>query len=138
MYEGGQTIQRLCPIDIMPVFVKAGTILPFGPEVQYSAEKPWDDLEIRVYSGANGEFAFYEDEGDNYNYEKGQFSLIGFSWDDATHTLTIAPRKGSYKGMLQNRKFRVVLVEADKGVGNLPMNAAKTVEYSGKAVKVIL
>ena len=138
LYEGGQTIQRLCPIDIIPVFVKAGSILPFGPEVKYSAEKPWDDLEIRVYPGANGEFAFYEDEGDNYNYEKGQFSLIGFSWDDATHTLTIAPRKGSYKGMLQNRKFRVVLVEADKGTGNLPMKAAKTVEYSGKAVKVIL
>lgn len=137
-YEGGQNIQRLCPIDIMPVFVKAGTILPFGPEVQYSSEKPWDDLEIRVYPGANGEFVFYEDEGDNYNYEKGMFSVIKFSWDEDTHTLTIAPRKGKFKGMPENRKFRVVLVGAGRGVGNLPMEPTKTVEYNGQAVKVIL
>ncbi len=137
-YEGGQSIQRLCPIDIMPVFVKAGTILPFGPDVQYSSEKPWDELEIRVYPGANGEFALYEDEGDNYNYEKGKFSEIKFSWDDASHTLTIAPRKGNFKGMLQNRKFNIVLVGADSGAGNQPMKANKTVAYSGKAVKVSL
>ena len=138
LFEGGQNIQRLCPIDIMPVFVKAGTILPFGPETQYSSEKPWDELEIRVYPGANGEFAFYEDEGDNYNYEKGKFSVIKFSWDEAMHTLTIAPRRGSFKGMLEHRKFRVVLVGADSGAGNLPMTPTKVVEYNGKAVKVIL
>lgn len=138
LYEGGQNIQRPCPIDVMPVFVKAGTILPFGPEVQYSSEKPWDDLEIRVYPGANGEFSFYEDEGDNYNYEKGKFSIIQFSWDETTHTLTIAPRKGDFKGMLVKRKFRVVLVGAGSGVGNLPMKPTKTVEYNGKAMKVIL
>ena len=138
LFEGGQNIQRLCPIDIMPVFVKAGTILPFGPETQYSSEKPWDELEIRVYPGANGEFAFYEDEGDNYNYEKGKFSVIKFSWDEAMHTLTIAPRRGSFKGMLEHRKFRVVLVGADSGAGNLPMTPTKLVEYNGKAVKVIL
>ena len=138
LFEGGQNIQRLCPIDIMPVFVKAGTILPFGPETQYSSEKPWDELEIRVYPGANGEFAFYEDEGDNYNYEKGKFSVIKFSWDEAMHTLTIAPRRGSFKGMLEHRKFRVVLVGADSGAGNLPMTPTKMVEYNGKAVKVIL
>ncbi len=135
-YEGGQTILRLCPIDIMPVFVKAGTVLPFGPEVQYSSEKPWDELEIRVYPGANGEFTLYEDEGDNYNYEKGKFSEIKFSWDDAGHALTIAPRKGSFKGMLQNRKFHIVLVGAGSGAGNQPMKANKTVDYSGKAVTV--
>ncbi len=138
LYEGGQNIQRPCPIDVMPVFVKAGTILPFGPEVQYSSEKPWDDLEIRVYPGANGEFSFYEDEGDNYNYEKGKFSIIQFSWDETTHTLTIAPRKGDFNGMLVKRKFRVVLVGAGSGVGNLPMKPTKTVEYNGKGMKVIL
>ena len=137
-YEGGQSIQRLCPIDIMPVFVKAGTILPFGPEVQYSSEKPWNELEIRVYPGANGEFALYEDEGDNSNYEKGKFSEIKFSWDETSHTLTIAPRKGSFKGMLQNRKFHIVLVGANSGAGNQPMKASKTVDYNGKAVKVSL
>ena len=137
-YDGGQSIQRLCPIDIMPVFVKAGTILPFGPEVQYSSEKPWDELEIRVYPGADGEFTLYEDEGDNYNYEKGKFSEIKFAWDEASRTLAIAPRKGNFKGMIQNRKFNVVLVGADSGAGNQPMKASKTVEYSGKAVKVSL
>ena len=137
-YEGGQEVQRLCPIDIMPVFVKAGTILPFGPEVQYSSEKPWDELEIRVYPGADGKFVLYEDEGDNYNYEKGKFSEIQFSWDEAGRTLSIAPRKGSFKGMLQNRKFHIVLVGKNSGEGDKPMQASKTVDYSGKAVKVEL
>ena len=138
LYEGGQDIQRLCPIDIMPVFVKAGTILPFGPEVQYSSEKPWDELEIRVYPGADGSFVLYEDEGDNYNYEKGKFSEIVFSWDEAAHTLNIAPRKGAFKGMLQKRKFHIVLVGAESGVGNLPMKVSKTIAYNGKAMKVNL
>ena len=138
LYEGGQDIQRLCPIDIMPVFVKAGTILPFGPEVQYSSEKPWDELEIRVYPGADGTFTLYEDEGDNYNYEKGKFSEIKFSWNEINHTLNIAPRKGSFKGMLQNRKFHIVLVGDNSGVGDRPMQASKTVEYNGKVVTVQL
>ena len=116
----------------MPVFIKAGTILPFGPDVQYSNEKPWDELEIRVYPGDNGEFTLYEDEGNNYNYEKGKFSEIKFSWDEASHQLTIAPRKGSFKGMLASRKFHVVLVGENSGDGNLPMKATKTVDYNGK------
>lgn len=137
-YEGGQDIQRLCPIDIMPVFIKAGTILPFGPEVQYSSEKPWDELEIRVYPGADGKFTLYEDEGDNYNYEKGKFSEIQFVWNEADRTLNIAPRKGSYKGMLQHRRFHIVLVDANSGAGDQPMQASKSVEYDGKAVKIQL
>ena len=137
-YEGGQDIQRLCPIDIMPVFIKAGTILPFGPEVQYSSEKPWDELEIRVYPGADGKFTLYEDEGDNYNYEKGKFSEIQFVWDEADRTLNIDSRKGSYKGMLQHRRFHIVLVGTDSGTGDEPMQASKSVEYDGKAVKVQL
>ena len=137
-YEGGQDIQRLCPIDIMPVFIKAGTILPFGPEVQYSSEKPWDELEIRVYPGADGSFTLYEDEGDNYNYEKGKFSEIQFVWNEADRTLNIAPRKGSYKGMLQHRRFHIVLVDANSGAGDQPMQANKSVENDGKAVKIQL
>lgn len=138
VYDGGQTIQRLCPIDIIPVYVKAGTILPFGPAVQYSNEKPWDDLEIRVYPGANGTFTLYEDEGDNYNYEKGRFSEIEFSWDDASHTLQIAPRKGSFKGMLTSRTFRIVLVEANKEQGREPMTAKQTIRYNGEGMKIAL
>ncbi len=137
-YEGGQDIQRLCPIDIMPVFVKAGTILPFGPDVQYSSEKPWDELEIRVYPGADGSFTLYEDEGDNYNYEKGKFSEIQFSWAEAHRSLSIAPRKGNFKGMLQSRKFHIVLVGENSGAGNQPMQASQSVDYTGKAVKVQL
>lgn len=136
-YDGGQDIQRPCPISIMPVFVKAGTIMPFGPEVQYSNEKPWDNLEIRIYPGANASFTLYEDEGNNYNYEKGQFSEIQFSWDDATRQLTIAPRCGSFKGMIASRKFNLVLVGKDSGAGNKPMTPTTTVDYTGKTAVVV-
>ena len=80
----------------------------------------------------------YEDEGDNYNYEKGKFSEIKFVWNEADRTLTIAPRKGSYKGMLLHRRFHIVLVGADSGIGDQPMQASKSVEYDGKAVKIQL
>ncbi len=138
VYDGGQDVQRPCPIDIMPVFVRAGTVLPFGPDVQYSGEKPWDDLEIRVYPGADGTFTLYEDEGDNYNYEQGKFSLIRFAYDDALRRLTIAPREGSFKGMLRQRKFRVVLVGQGSGRGDQPMAASATVGYDGRQVVVDL
>ena len=138
LLEGGQEIQRPCPIDIMPVYVKAGTILPFGPAVQYSSEKPWDDLEVRIYPGTDGTFTLYEDEGDNYNYEKGKFSEIVFSWDDAHRRLTLADRKGNFKGMLKNRRFRFVVVDKNSGVGNLPMKTTAQVEYTGKQVSVNL
>ncbi len=138
VYEGGREIQRLCPIDVMPVFVRAGSILPFGPEVQYSSEKPWNELEIRVYPGADGEFILYEDEGDNYNYEKGKFTEITFSWDDASRSLSISPRKGSFKGMLATRKFNIVLVGPDSGQGNLPMKTDRSVDYDGTAITVQL
>ena len=118
-YDGGQEVLRPCPINIMPVFVKAGSILPFGPEVQYASEKAWDNLEIRVYPGADGSFILYEDEGDNYNYEKGAFSEITFTYNDATHELTISDRKGNYKGMLKNRKFNIVLVNKNCAAGNI-------------------
>jgi alpha-D-xyloside xylohydrolase len=82
-HNGGQKISKKTPLDIMPLYVKAGSVLPFGPKVQYSSEKKWDNLEIRIYEGANGEFTLYEDENDNYNYEKGAYSTITFTWDDA-------------------------------------------------------
>lgn len=126
-YDGGRSVQRLAPIDIIPVFVRAGSILPWGPEVQYAAEKAWDDLELRVYPSADGTFTFYEDEGDNYNYEKGQYSLIPMTWDDAAKTLTIGQRKGSFKGMLATRQFRIRLMGTDH---------MKTVTYDGKELQV--
>lgn len=139
VHEGGQDVTRPCPIDIMPVYVKAGTILPFGPDVQYSDEKPWDDLEIRVYPGADGAFTLYEDEGDNYNYEKGQFSEIRMSWDDAGRRLTIGQRRGAFKGMATSRTFRIVLVGKDSGgKGSEPMKTTVSTPYDGHEISILL
>ena len=133
--RGGQSIQRPCPIDEMPVYVKAGSILALGPQVQYSDENPWDNLDIVVYPGADGSFILYEDEGDNYNYEKGQFSEIKFSWNNNDKTLTIHERKGEYKGMLKNRKFTLE-IKAKLDGGNQKLT--KTVDYVGQKVVVKL
>ena len=137
-HAGGQTIQRVAPIDIMPVYVKAGSIIPFGPAVQYAAEKPWDDLEIRVYPGANGDFILYEDEGDNYNYEQGAFTEIPLRWDDDHGTLIIGDRRGKYKGMLKERQFRIHLVGLDSPSGDTPAPTYTTVHYAGREVRVKL
>ena len=136
--NGGKSLVRETPQDIMPLYIPAGTILPFGPEVQYSNEKPWDSLEIRVYPGENGHYRLYEDEGDNYDYEKGQFSEITFSWDDKAHKLTIGPRRGSFKGMLKDRTFNIVLVDKNSGTGREPMKVTTSVRYNGKKLTVAL
>jgi len=127
MLQGGETIERAVPIDILPLYVRAGAILPWGPKVQYAEEKPWDDLEIRVYPGADGQFTLYEDEHNSYNYEKGLKSEIAFHWNDKTRVLTIDDRKGEFPGMLSSRKFTLV-------AGNV----RKAVEYKGKALAVSL
>jgi alpha-D-xyloside xylohydrolase len=131
-YAGGQTISKEVPLDILPLFVRAGSILPMGPKVQYAEEKKWDNLEIRVYEGANGEFTLYEDESDNYNYEKGMSSTIKFIWNDAKKELTIAPRQGSFPGMLAQRKFNVVRIGQDIAA------ATKTIDYTGAKVTIKL
>jgi alpha-D-xyloside xylohydrolase len=132
--NGGQEIEKETPIDIMPLYVKAGSILPMGPFEQYSNEKKPDSLEIRIYEGADGSFTLYEDEGDNYNYEKGKYSTIEFEWNNKAKTLTIKDRKGAYPGMLNNRVFRIVLVGRNKGAGiEIPFQFDKTVNYSGKS-----
>lgn len=138
MLEGGQTINREVPIDIMPIYVRAGSIIPWGPAVQYAAEKRWDNLEIRIYPGADGTFTLYEDENDNYNYEKGFYSTITFRWNDATRTLSIDERKRKFPGMLENRKFRIILVNQKSGAGDKSLKGGKTVNYVGKKVSVKL
>lgn len=135
--QGGQEVEKAAPIDIIPLYIKAGSILPWGPKVQYSTEKNWDKLEIRVYPGANGEFSLYEDENDNYNYEKGAFTTITLKWNDQSKTLTIGERKGSFKGMLKNRTFNFVLVDKQNGIGNNPaIKFTKTITYNGKTKTV--
>jgi alpha-D-xyloside xylohydrolase len=138
-YSGGQTVNKETPIEIIPLYVKAGSIIPVGPEVQFTTEKKWDNLEIRVYDGANGSFILYEDEFDNYNYEKGGYSTITFTWNDNKKTLTINDRKGSFPGMLAERKFNIVHVTKEKGTG---MDAVEKIDevvvYSGKKTTVKL
>jgi alpha-D-xyloside xylohydrolase len=129
--NGGQEIVKATTIDEIPLYIKSGSIMPFGPQVQYATEKKWDNLEIRVYPGANGEFSLYEDENDNYNYEKGVYSTIIFTWNDAKKSLTINDRKGSFPGMLTTRKFNIVVVADGK-------NIDKVLTYGGKKVVVKL
>ena len=132
MYEGGKEIEREVNISSIPLFVKAGSILPIGPDVQYSTEKPWDDLEILVYAGADGKFTLYEDEFDNYNYEKGAYSTIDFTYNNKSRQFTVEARKGEFDGMIKERTFRVVLIK------NGNRYDAKTINYSGKRVKISL
>ncbi len=138
-YSGGHTIQKEAPIDIIPLFVKAGSILPFGPKVQYATEKKWDVLEIRIYPGADGEFVLYEDENDNYNYEKGFYSTITFKWNESTNTLNIGKRYGDFPGMLKTRTFQVVIVSPNHGAGvEATDKIEKVVKYDGTEEKVAL
>ena len=125
-YAGGQDVTLETSLDRVPMFVRAGSILPLGPEMQYVGEKAWDNLELRLYPGADGQFTLYEDEGDNYNYEKGQYATITFLWNDKARTLTIGERKGNYPGMLTKRQFTVIT----------PDGKQKVVEYSGQKVLV--
>ena len=133
--SGGQYIEKNSPLDIIPLYVKAGSIIPFGPDVQYAEEKKWDNLEIRVYDGADGTFILYEDENDNYNYENGEYSTIKFSWNNKTKTLTIDNRLGNFIGMLNERKFTIVNVS--KLNGNTEKHN-EIINYNGKKVTVKL
>ena len=125
-HEGGKEITKETTLDVIPLYVKAGSIIPVGPQVQYATEKPWDHLELKVYAGANGNFILYEDEFDNYNYEKGVYTEIPISWNNTSRKLTIGARKGAYEGMLKNRKFTVTLQDGTQ----------KNVDYNGKAISV--
>ena len=106
--------------------------------VQYATEQRWDNMEVRIYPGADGTFTLYEDEDDNYNYEHGAYTTITFRWDDTAQLLTVGNRTGSFKGMLKKRKFQIVLVGPESGIGDQPMRPDKTISYSGKQVSVKL
>jgi len=130
--NGGETTKTVAPLDRIPLMVKAGSIIPMGKFIQFSGQKPDDTLEIRIYQGANGGFELYEDEGDNYNYEKGKFTTIPFRWDEETRTLTIGNREGAYPGMLAERTFNVVLVDGKRGIGiEISSTIDKKINYAG-------
>jgi len=136
---GGQNVQRETPIDLLPLYVRAGSVLPLGPRQQYTGEKDGAPLEIRVYPGADGEFTLYEDENDNYNYEKGAYATIRMRWNDKTRQLTFEDRAGSFTGMQASRTFRVLVVDEQHGTGVGADDApAKEVQYAGKKTTVKL
>ncbi len=137
-YSGGQVIKADAPQNKIPVFVKGGAIIPVGKLQQYSGQKLADTLEIRVYGGADGKFELYEDEGDNYNYEKGKYTTILFTWNEAAKTLSIGAIQGSYSTCLKNRVFNILLVKDDDGIDS-PLNSGKkTIPYQGRSIKLTL
>ena len=136
LIAGGQTIDAAAPIETLPLYIKAGSIVPMGPYLQYATEKVADPIEIRVYTGADADFVLYEDENDTYNYEQGQFSTIALNWNEASKTLTIKDRKGEFPGMLKDRTFKIVYVNTTNGKGIEPAAKAQTVKYSGQEISI--
>lgn len=139
-HAGGQTIVADAPYDKIPVFIPEGAILPIGPEMQWSDEKKPELIDLYVYAGKDGSYTLYEDEGTNYNYEKGKYAVIDFKYDDARKQVTIGARKGSFDGMLQKRRFNIILVDQKKqqGVNLVKSPKGKVVKYVGQAMTVKL
>ena len=125
-YKGGQSVTVETTLHQVPMFVRAGSILPLGPEMQYVGEKKWDHLELHIYPGADGTFTLYEDEGDGYRYEEGIYTTITFHWNDKARKLTIGQRKGQYPGMLQHRKFTIIW----------PDGSSQVVAYDGNEITI--
>jgi alpha-D-xyloside xylohydrolase len=135
-YYGGQKIKTEAPPDKIPLFVKAGSILPMGKFIQYAGEKPADTLEIRIYQGSDAQFDLYEDEGDNYNYEKGAYTIIPFEWNDNQHLLRIGDRKGSYDGYLIKRIFNIVFINGSRGREEGNTTLIQHVVYTGRQIEI--
>ncbi|HXX16681.1 MAG TPA: TIM-barrel domain-containing protein [Candidatus Eremiobacteraceae bacterium] len=135
--KGGREIEADAPLDRIPLYVRAGSILPLGPEIEYADEKPDGPIEMRIYPGADGTFELYQDAGDSYEYERGAHSSIPLRWSESTRTLTIGDQEGRYPQMPESVQFKIVWVSAGHGAGLAPVaNPDKTVEYTGKAISV--
>jgi alpha-D-xyloside xylohydrolase len=134
---GGKTIDAGSPINILPLYVKAGSIVPMGPEVEYATQNTSKPTELRIYPGADGHFTVYEDENDNYNCEKGRYAIFTISWNDKLHQLSISETKGLYAGMPKQRTINIILVSEDHGTGGLvTAKADKTINYKGLPITV--
>jgi alpha-D-xyloside xylohydrolase len=134
---GGRHIEAAAPLERIPLYVRAGSILPLGPEEEYADEKPNGPIELRIYPGADGAFTLYNDEGDNYDYERGAHSTTTLTWFDATRTLTIAARQGAYPNMPRETAFHIVLARPNHGTGEATTDTAdKTVTYDGSELIV--
>jgi alpha-D-xyloside xylohydrolase len=135
--EGGRRVQADAPLSKMPLFVRAGSIVPMGPAMEWTTEKPADPIELRVYPGVDGDFVLYEDENDGYAYEKGAHATIALHWDDGAKTLTIGQREGSFTGMLTKRTFQVVVVRSNHGAGiGETSDVERNVDYEGTKIEV--
>jgi alpha-D-xyloside xylohydrolase len=134
-FDGGQVLNTVATLSRMPVFVKAGSIVPMGKFVQYTGQKSADTLEIRIYGGANAKFELYEDEGDNYNYENGKYSIIPFEWNEKQQIITIGARQGTFNGFLKERYFNIVRVSESCGAGTEISVFNKLVKYKGRIIK---
>ena len=135
--QGGEFVDATAPLDRLPLYVRQGSILPLGPALQYATEKPADPVELRIYTGADADFTIYEDEGDNYEYEKGRYTLIPLHWDDANRRLIIGQRKGWFRAMIEKRSFRVVFVRDNHGGGvDFTSYPDRVIDYSGGEITV--
>jgi alpha-D-xyloside xylohydrolase len=135
----GERVNASAPVKTLPLFVRGGSILPMGPFLQYSNEKPADPIELRIYRGADGHFTLYQDEGDSYGYEKGQYETIPIRWHDSSRTLEIGARTGSFPGMLKEHTFNIVMVSRDRGAGvELATQFDSVVHYTGQAIRITL
>jgi alpha-D-xyloside xylohydrolase len=136
--RGSESINAAAPLDRIPIYARAGSIIPFGPHAESASAKP-DPIELRIYTGASADFTLYEDEGDNYDYERGAYAEIPLHWDDKSGLLTIGSRRGTFPGMLAHRTFRVVIVRDGRGTGTVSSpEPDATIEYEGRATSVHL
>jgi alpha-D-xyloside xylohydrolase len=136
---GGHEVEADAPLDRMPLFVRAGSIVPMGPQIEYATQDPAGAIELRIYRGADGSFDLYEDAGDGYEYQKGQHAVIPIRWNDGSSSLTIGSRQGSFPGMIEDRKFRVVLVASEHGIGLDEATAVNAeISYEGKEVRATI
>src|SRR5262249_48209723 len=136
--SGGATVTAEAPLETMPLFVRAGSIVPVGPDQQFIGEKPRDQVTLYVYAGRNGHFSLYEDDGKTYGYERGAFSRMPLAWDDATRTLTIGARAGTFPGMPASRTFNVVVVSPQAATGYRGGAVqGRVVPYTGRSVSTV-
>jgi alpha-D-xyloside xylohydrolase len=130
-------VKAQAPLDKIPLFVRQGSIVPVGPQIQYAEEKTDGTMTLYIYTGKNAEFTLYEDENENNNFQKGMYSTIDFKWDEATQILTIGKRNGSYAGMMNSRSFKIVTVSKEEPAefGTIP-ESARNVSYDGEEKEI--
>ncbi len=136
-FEGGQTVLTPSPLEVIPVYIRAGSLIPYAPLMQYTTESPEDPVNMMIFPGADADFSLYEDENDGYNYEKSAYAIIPFHWNDKEKTVTIGKRQGEFPGMLKTRNFKLTLISSviPEGFPTAP-TTEKSVKYNGAEISV--